>query len=130
MKQFIAHINILVNDYDETIEFYTKKLDFNLKEDIQISNEKRWVLITPPGSKECGLVLSKATTEEQYKSIGNQAGGKVLLFLFTDDIWRDYDKMINKEVVFLQAPKKLEHGTVSIFEDLYGNKWDFIQPNK
>lgn len=130
MKQFIAHINILVKDYDETIEFYTKKLDFNLMEDIQISNEKRWVLITPPGSKECGLVLSKATTEEQYKSIGNQAGGKVLLFLFTDDIWRDYDKMINKEVVFLQAPKKLEHGTVSIFEDLYGNKWDFIQPNK
>lgn len=130
MKQYIAHINILVKDYDEAIEFYTKKLNFNLIEDTKISNEKRWVLVTPPGSKACGLVLAKATNEEQSKSVGNQAGGKVLLFLFTDDIWRDYQQMINKEINFVQSPKKLEHGTVAIFEDLYGNKWDFIEPNQ
>jgi catechol 2,3-dioxygenase-like lactoylglutathione lyase family enzyme len=130
MKQKIAHIALVVRDYDEAIEFYTKKLDFILLEDTKLSEEKRWVLVAPPGAKECCLLLAKAANEEQKKSIGNQAGGRVFLFLFTDDFWRDYNKMVDRNVRFIRSPKEEEYGKVAVFEDLYGNKWDLLEPSQ
>lgn len=129
MKQHLAHLSIVVREYDEAIEYYTKILDFKLIEDIVLSPKKRWVLVAPPGSKECALLLVKAANEEQAKYIGNQTGGSVFLFLFTDDFWRDYKKMEERKVTFIREPKQEAHGTVAIFKDLYGNKWDFIQPS-
>ncbi|RKN83064.1 VOC family protein [Ulvibacterium marinum] len=130
MKQKIAHIALVVKDYDEAIAFYTKKLDFILLEDTILSEEKRWVLVAPPGAKESCLLLAKAANEEQRKSIGNQAGGRVFLFLFTDDFWRDYNKMVDRNIKFLRPPKEEEYGTVAVFEDLYGNQWDLLGPSK
>jgi len=130
MKQHLAHLSIVVREYDEAIEYYTKILDFKLIEDTVLSPKKRWVLVAPPGAKECTLLLAKAANEEQAKYIGNQTGGRVFLFLFTDDFWRDYKKMLERKVNFIREPIKEAHGTVAIFEDLYGNKWDFIQPSK
>lgn len=130
MKQKIAHIALVVEDYDEAIKFYTKKLDFILLEDTILSEEKRWVLIAPPGAKESCLLLAKAANEEQRKSIGNQSGGRVFLFLFTDDFWRDYHKMVDRNIKFLRPPKEEEYGTVAVFEDLYGNLWDLLEPSK
>ena len=130
MKQHIAYITLLVKDYDEAIEFYTKKLDFVLIEDTKISETKRWVLIAPPGAKECGLVLAKATNEAQIEHIGNQTGGRVFLFLFTDNLLRDYTKMRERKVNFIKPPTKHEHGIVAVFEDLYGNLCDLIEPNE
>ena len=130
MKQHLAHLSIIVREYDEAIEYYTKILDFKLIEDTALSPEKRWVLVAPPGAKECALLLAKAANEEQVKHIGNQTGGRVFLFLFTDDFWRDYKKMVGRKVTFIREPIEEAHGTVAIFEDLYGNKWDFIQPSK
>ena len=129
MKQRIAHIALVVEDYDQAIEFYIKKLEFQLLEDTKLSDEKRWVVIAPPGAKECSLLLAKAANEEQSKSIGNQTGGRVFLFLFTDDFWRDYNKMINKDINFVRPPTEYEYGRVAVFEDLYGNLWDLLEPS-
>ena len=128
MKQKIAHIALVVKDYDEAIEFYTQKLDFTLLQDTQLTENKRWVLVAPPGSNECCLLLAKAANDQQSASIGNQTGGRVFLFLFTDDFWRDYNKMSEREIKFVRPPKKEEYGTVAVFEDLYGNLWDLIEP--
>jgi catechol 2,3-dioxygenase-like lactoylglutathione lyase family enzyme len=131
MKQQIAHISLVVNDYDEAIQFYTEKLHFKLIEDTILSDTKRWVIVSPPGSTSgCNLLLAKASTEEQKSRIGNQTGGRVFLFLFTDDFWRDYKNMIAKEIKFVREPSEEEYGTVSVFEDLYGNLWDFIESKK
>ena len=129
MKQRIAHIALVVNDYDEAIDFYTNKLDFNLLEDTRIDDKKRWVMLAPPGAKECCLLLAKAANKEQARSIGNQAGGRVFLFLFTDDFQRAYDKMVDRNVNFIRPPTEYDYGKVAVFEDLYGNLWDLIQPN-
>ncbi|WP_422083091.1 VOC family protein [Ulvibacterium sp.] len=130
MKQRIAHIALVVKDYDEAIAFYTQKLDFVLLEDTRLNEEKRWVLVAPPGAGESSLLLAKAANEEQRKSIGNQSGGRVFLFLFTDDFWRDYNKMVNRKIKFLRPPKEEEYGKVAVFEDLYGNKWDLLEPSQ
>ncbi len=129
MKQMIAHISLVVRDYDEAIEFYTTKLDFVLLEDTQLSDSKRWVIVKPPGSSGCCLLLAKASNEEQASRIGNQTGGRVFLFLHTDDFWRDYKKMCELEINFVRQPTEFDYGTVAVFEDLYGNLWDFIQPS-
>ncbi|UOY08234.1 VOC family protein [Muricauda sp. SCSIO 64092] len=129
MRQKIAHIALVVNDYDEAIQFYTKKLNFKLVEDTKLSEEKRWVVIAPPGARESSLVLAKADTEKQSLSIGNQTGGRVFLFLFTDDFQRDYTAMLEKGVKFVRKPKKEPYGTVAVFEDLYGNLWDLLEPS-
>jgi catechol 2,3-dioxygenase-like lactoylglutathione lyase family enzyme len=130
MYQRIAHITLVVNDYDEAIEFYTKKLDFCLVEDTKISEDKRWVMVAPQGAKECFLVLSKAANEVQSTRVGNQTGGRVFLFLYTDDFWRDYKKLTERKIKFVRPPQDVEYGTVAVFQDLYGNMWDLIQPNK
>ncbi|MGB5554100.1 MAG: VOC family protein [Flavobacteriaceae bacterium] len=129
MNQKIAHIALIVKEYDEAIAFYTKKLDFNLIEDTQISAEKRWVLVAPPGANECSLLLAKAASPSQEASIGNQTGGRVFLFLFTDDFWRDYHKMVERNIFFVRPPKKEGYGMVAVFTDLYGNQWDLLEPN-
>lgn len=130
MYQRIAHIALVVNDYDDAIEFYTKKLDFKVLEDTKIDENKRWVMIAPLGAEECCLLLAKAANEQQAKSVGNQTGGRVGFFLFTDGFWRDYHKMIERGVNFIRTPTEFEYGTVAVFEDLYGNKWDLIEPNE
>jgi len=130
MKQKIAHIAVIVKDYDEAIKFYTEKLDFQLLEDTKLTEDKRWVLIAPAGSKECSILLAKAADNRQMASVGNQTGGRVFLFLFTDDFWRDYNKMLYKNIHFIKPPKDEEYGLVAVFEDLYGNLWDLIQPNE
>ena len=130
MKQKIAHIALVVRDYDEAIAFYTKKLDFTLLEDTWLTKEKRWVLVSPPGAGECSLLLAKAANDRQAATIGNQSGGRVFLFLFTDDFWRDYHKMSEKNINFIRPPKQEEYGLVAVFEDLYGNQWDLLQPNE
>ena len=130
MQQYISRIALVVRDYDEAIDFYTKKLNFELIEDTQRSPTKRWVIIAPLGAKECCLILSKAKNEVQQKAIGNQTGGRVFLFLYTDDFWRDYHRMLAEGVEFIRPPSEEDFGTVSVFKDLYGNLWDFIQPKK
>ena len=130
MKQRIAHIALVVRDYDEAIEFYTQKLDFQLIEDTRLDEKKRWVVVAPPGAKECTLLLAKADGPTQMASIGNQTGGRVFLFLFTDDFWRDYHKMQERNIQFIRPPQTYEYGTVAVFEDLYGNKWDLLEPSE
>lgn len=130
MNQRIAHIALVVKDYDDAIEFYTKKLDFTLLEDTRIDEKKRWVLVAPPGAKECCLLLAKAANNRQTESVGNQTGGRVGFFLFTDDFWRDYYKMTESEISFVRPPTEFDYGTVAVFEDLYGNMWDLIEPNE
>ena len=130
MNQRIAHIALVVKDYDNAIEFYTKKLDFILLEDTKIDEKKRWVMVAPPGAKECSLLLAKATNDRQLESIGNQTGGRVGFFLFTDDFWRDFNKMTDRKINFVRPPTEFEYGTVAVFEDLYGNMWDLIEPNE
>jgi catechol 2,3-dioxygenase-like lactoylglutathione lyase family enzyme len=129
MKQKIAHIALVVKDYDEAIKFYTEKLDFQLLEDTKLTEDKRWVLLKPAGAEECCLLLAKAANDRQTASVGNQTGGRVFLFLFTDDFWRDYNKMLGRNITFIRPPKEEEYGLVAVFEDLYGNLWDLIQPN-
>lgn len=129
MYQRIAHIALIVKDYDDAIEFYTKKLDFTLLEDTAIDDKKRWVMVAPPGAKESCLLLAKASNEKQTKSIGNQTGGRVGFFLFTDNFWRDYNKMVGREINFIRPPTEFEYGIVAVFEDLYGNLWDLVEPN-
>lgn len=128
MKQKIAHIALVVNDYDEAIKFYTEKLDFQLIEDTKMSETKRWVIVSPPGAEACSLLLAEAANDEQKASVGNQTGGRVFLFLFTDDFWRDYTKMKDRGVEFVRPPKEEEYGTVAVFADLYGNLWDLLEP--
>jgi len=127
MRQKIVHISILVNDYDEAIEFYTKRLNFELIEDTKLSDTKRWVLVKPKGSGECCLLLAKAVTEEQKKFIGNQSGGRVFLFLNTDDFERDYNNLVEKNITIVREPTIEIYGKVAVFMDLYGNKWDLIE---
>jgi catechol 2,3-dioxygenase-like lactoylglutathione lyase family enzyme len=128
MNQQIAHITLLVKDYDEAIRFYTEKLNFNLVENSVLSATKRWVLVSPPGSDGCCLLLAKASTEEQMKCIGNQAGGRVFLFLYTDNFKKDYQNLIDQGIKIVREPKAEPYGTVAVFSDLYGNLWDLIEP--
>jgi len=130
MYQRIAHIALVVKDYDEAIDFYVNKLGFQLLEDTKLSAEKRWVIVAPPGAKECCLLLAKAADEEQVKSIGNQTGGRVSLFLFTDDFDRDFQKFNEQGIKFIRPPQEYEYGKVAVFEDLYGNLWDLLEPNE
>ncbi|WP_222981803.1 VOC family protein [Flagellimonas meishanensis] len=130
MKQKIIHIALVVKDYDEAIDFYTKKLNFHLLEDTKLDENKRWVIVAPPGSTECSLLLARASNEEQLKSVGNQTGGRVFLFLNTDNFWRDYNAMLEQKIKFVREPKEEDYGTVAVFEDLYGNLWDLIQTKR
>ena len=128
MKQYIAHIAIVVDDYDDAIDFYTKKLHFNLIEDTILSATKRWVLVAPKGSNECCLLLAKAANAEQKLSIGKQTGGRVFLFLYTDNFERDYQNLLTNNIKIVRQPILEPYGTVAVFEDLYGNLWDLIEP--
>jgi len=131
MKQAIVHISLVVKDYDEAIEFYVNKLKFDLIEDLYLPEEdKRWVVVAPPGSKEMSLLLARASTPEQAAFIGKQAGGRVFLFLNTDDFWRDYERMQNLGIEFVRPAKEQDYGTVAVFKDLYGNLWDLLQLNE
>ena len=129
-KQQIVHIALVVEDYDDAIKFYTEKLNFTLIEDTVLSETKRWVLVAPNGSSECCLLLAKAVGDEQKSRIGNQTGGRVFLFLKTDDFWRDYKNMQNQGIKFTRQPIKEDYGTVAVFADLYGNLWDLIEFKK
>jgi len=125
--QTIGYIALVVRDYDEALAFYTRKLNFKLIEDTQLTKEKRWVLIAPPGSLGTNLLLARAATPEQETRIGNQTGGRVFLFLHTDDFWRDYHEMVARKVKFVRPPAEESYGTVAVFEDLHGNLWDLLQ---
>jgi catechol 2,3-dioxygenase-like lactoylglutathione lyase family enzyme len=128
MKQSIVHIALVVRDYDEAIAFYTKKLNFELIEDTyQPEQDKRWVVISPPNSTGTTILLARASKEEQKHFIGNQTGGRVFLFLNTDNFWRDYNDMTSKGIEFVREPKMQEYGTVAVFKDLYGNLWDLLE---
>jgi catechol 2,3-dioxygenase-like lactoylglutathione lyase family enzyme len=128
MKQKIAQVAIVVDDYDEAIQFYTEKLQFTLIEDTVLSATKRWVVVAPQGSSECRLLLAKAANEEQRSRIGNQTGGRVFLFLHTDNFQRDYQNLIDQGIKIVREPVAEAWGTVAVFEDLYGNLWDMIEP--
>ncbi len=128
MKQSILHIALVVRDYDEAIAFYTQKLHFTLVEDTyQPAQDKRWVVVAPPGGGGASILLARAATPAQESFIGNQSGGRVFLFLQTDDFWRDYNEMKSKGIRFMREPKEESYGTVAVFEDLYGNLWDLIE---
>lgn len=128
MKQRIANVTLVVRDYDEAIDFYTRKLGFDLIEDTHLTPTKRWVLVAPKGSNETRLLLAKADNEGQQSAIGAQTGGRVAFFLFTDDLWRDYHQMQSAGVTFVRPPIQQPYGIVAVFEDLYGNQWDLLQP--
>jgi len=130
MNQRLAHIAILVYDYDEAIKFYTEKLHFDLIEDTKLTETKRWVLVKPKGQDGCCLLLAKAANEEQQSRVGNQTGGRVFLFLHTDDFERDFQNLLDNQIEIVRQPSKEEYGTVAVFKDLYGNLWDMIGPNK
>lgn len=128
MIQSVVYIALVVDDYDAAIDFYTKKLDFTLLEDsYQAEQDKRWVVVAPPGTLGTAILLAKASKTEQLPFVGNQTGGRVFLFLGTDDFWRDYDKMIERGIEFERTPTDQPYGTVAVFKDLYGNLWDLIQ---
>ena len=127
MKQHIAHLALVVTDYDEAIAFYTQKLQFDLLEDTRLSDTKRWVRVAPKGASDCALLLAKAADEEQQSRVGNQTGGRVFLFLSTDNFWRDYQMYLDNGVKFVRPPVEEPYGTVAVFEDLYGNLWDLIE---
>jgi len=128
MNQYLAHIAIVVKDYDEAIAFYTQKLHFDLIEDTRLDDKKRWVLVRPKGDGACCLLLAKAANEEQASRIGNQTGGRVFLFLYTDNFKRDFQNLLSQNIKIVRPPKTEEYGTVAVFADLYGNLWDLIQP--
>ena len=131
MIQSVVHIALVVKDYDEAIEFYTKKLNFTLIEDTyQQEQNKRWVVVSPLGSTGTTILLARASKPEQAPFIGNQSGGRVFLFLGTDDFWRDYNDMLTKGIEFVREPKKQDYGIVAVFKDLYGNLWDLVQFEK
>ena len=130
MKQSIVHIALVVRDYDEAIAFYTGKLHFTLIEDTyEPVQDKRWVVVSPPGSNGATLLLARASKPEQQPFTGNQAGGRVFLFLGTDDFWGDYNEMVSNDIKFVRAPREESYGLVAVFEDLYGNLWDLLQFN-
>jgi catechol 2,3-dioxygenase-like lactoylglutathione lyase family enzyme len=129
MSQHITRIALVVNDYDEAIEFYTKKLGFSLLEDTILSDTKRWVVVAPKGSNECALLLAKASTQEQRIHIGDQTGGRVFLFLYTDNFERDYQNLIDQKIKIVREPIQESYGRVAVFADLYGNLWDLIEPS-
>jgi catechol 2,3-dioxygenase-like lactoylglutathione lyase family enzyme len=128
MKQCIGQVALVVREYDEAIDFYVRKLGFTLIEDTYIAEQdKRWVIVAPPGSAESRLLLARAVGEQQSSRIGNQSGGRVFLFLFTDDFWRDFRSYKAQGVVFVREPREASYGTVAVFKDLYGNLWDLLQ---
>jgi catechol 2,3-dioxygenase-like lactoylglutathione lyase family enzyme len=131
MSQTIGYVTLVVRDYDEAIAFFTRSLGFDLIEDTPSKDrqgrDKRWVLVAPRGSSGTALLLAKASTPEEVSRIGNQTGGRVFLFLHTDDFWRDYNAIRERGVKFIREPKEEEYGTVAVFEDLYGNKWDLLE---
>jgi catechol 2,3-dioxygenase-like lactoylglutathione lyase family enzyme len=131
MPQTISHIALVVRDYDDAIAFFTEKLGFQLIEDSpstdRTGNDKRWVLVAPPGSRGTNVLLARASTPDEQRCIGNQTGGRVFLFLHTDDFWRDYRAMTAKGVRFVREPRDEPYGIVAVFEDLYGNRWDLLQ---
>jgi len=130
MKQSLVHVALVVRDYDEAIAFYTQKLHFTLVEDTyQPQQDKRWVVVAPPGGKGTTLLLARASKPEQEPFIGNQTGGRVFLFLNTDDFWRDYNALLAKGIPFVREPKQADYGMVAVFKDLYGNLWDLLQLN-
>ncbi|MBC7946860.1 MAG: VOC family protein [Chitinophagaceae bacterium] len=126
MSQHISNISLIVDDYDEAISYFTQKLQFTLIEDTVLSETKRWVRVAPPGSKGTALLLAKGSTEEQLRRVGNQTGGRVFLFLQSDDFWKDYNRMLKAGVVFIRNPVVESYGTVAVFKDLYGNLWDLV----
>ena len=128
MNQRIVHLALVVDDYDDAIRFYTEKLNFVLLEDTALSETKRWVRVTPPGDDSCALLLAKADGDEQRSRVGNQTGGRVFLFLHTDNFWRDYHAMTANGIRFVREPAEEVYGTVAVFADLYGNLWDLIEP--
>ncbi|MFN4256066.1 MAG: VOC family protein [Saprospiraceae bacterium] len=128
MPQHIAHLTLVVDDYDEAIQFYTQKLGFALLEDTPLSETKRWVRVAPNGSAGCCLLLAKAANDAQKSRVGDQTGGRVFLFLYTDDFWRDYHAMLANGIRFVRPPAEEAYGTVAVFEDLYGNLWDLLEP--
>jgi uncharacterized glyoxalase superfamily protein PhnB len=130
MQQYLAGISLVVNDYDEAIEFYTRKLSFTLLEDTRMSDTKRWVVVAPPGSTGCTLLLAKAANDAQRAAVGNQTGGRVFLFLHTDDFDRDYNQMQQAGIEFIESPRQEAYGKVVVFADLYGNRWDLIEPKQ
>jgi catechol 2,3-dioxygenase-like lactoylglutathione lyase family enzyme len=123
----LAHIALMVRDYDEAIAFFTAKLDFRLLEDTPLTDDKRWVIVSPQGAGACSLLLARAANEKQKLAIGNQTGGRVFLFLHTDDFSRDYNKFTERGVLFVRPPVEEAYGTVAVFKDLYGNLWDLIE---
>jgi catechol 2,3-dioxygenase-like lactoylglutathione lyase family enzyme len=127
MTQTLGHTALVVRDYDEALAFFTGILNFRVIEDTRLDENKRWVLIAPPGSGGTSLLLARAATPEQASRIGNQTGGRVFLFLYTDDFWRDYNQMTARNVKFTRPPKEESYGIVAVFEDLYGNQWDLLQ---
>jgi catechol 2,3-dioxygenase-like lactoylglutathione lyase family enzyme len=129
MQQKLAHVALVVSDYDEAIQFYTETLSFDLIEDTKLSDTKRWVIVAPKGSGSCNLLLAKAANEEQESRVGNQTGGRVFLFLHTDNLQRDYEALQSKGVTFVRTPATEAWGTVAVFKDLYGNLWDLIEPS-
>ncbi len=128
MPQSLAHIALVVNNYDEAIKFYTEKLHFTLVEDTKLSETKRWVMVAPPGSTGTTILLAQASNEEQQSRVGNQTGGRVFLFLYTDDIEKDHKNLLDKKVRIVRELENQPHGKVLVFEDLYGNLWDLIEP--
>lgn len=126
----MAHIALVVKEYNEAIDFYCNQLGFELIEDTVMSETKRWVIVQPKGEGSCHLLLAKAATDEQASRIGNQTGGRVFLFLYTDDFWRDYNNYTSKGIEFIRVPKEKAYGTVAVFKDLYGNLWDLIERRK
>lgn len=127
IKQQITNVALVVKEYDEAIEFYTKKLSFELKEDTDLGQGKRWVVIAPPNSTGTNILLARASSEEQLNAVGNQTGGRVFLFLQTNDFWRDYKDMQKNGVEFEEEPREEEYATVVVFKDLYGTKWDLLE---
>lgn len=127
MQQFIAHVALLVRDYDEAISYFVDRLGFRLLEDTRLDQAKRWVLVAPPGASETALLLARARGAEQEAAIGRQGGGRVMFFLRTDDFWRDYERLAANGVSFVESPRHETYGTVVVFEDLYGNRWDLVQ---
>lgn len=131
MNQSLGLISLLVKDYEEALDFFIGKLDFELVEDTYIPEQaKRWVVVTPKGNKASCLLLAKASTTEQKLHIGNQAGGRVFLFLYTDNFWRDYKSIKSKGIEFIREPKQVDYGIFAVFKDLYGNQWDLLEPNE
>lgn len=128
MPQSLGLVSVVVRDYDEALAFYVGTLGFALREDTyQPAQDKRWVVVAPPGTRESGILLARATSEHQLARVGNQTGGRIFLFLYTDDFWRDFNAYKAKGVVFVREPKTEDYGTVAVFQDLYGNLWDLVQ---